>query len=181
MYSLFCFFLYFCHTVISLIFYIFCLVVISYMFYIYCHVVIRAIYFPYHCIFLIFISHPLACSVTCTEDGWRIIRNMYTKFKKVMTLLKIISCLQWPLIQKFGKLANILNDCYSLLQNLLVLNPKIKPVASLVSTSTTKSNRKYWKRNLEKGCSVSGLLFIYSASQLKYIWHVYVVVQIFLV
>ncbi|CAH3028556.1 unnamed protein product, partial [Porites evermanni] len=37
--------------------------------------------------------------------------------------------------------------------NLLTLNPKTKPHASLVSTSTTKSNRKHWKRNHEKGCS----------------------------
>ncbi|KAL9951246.1 hypothetical protein ACROYT_G043872 [Oculina patagonica] len=39
------------------------------------------------------------------------------------------------------------------IENLLALNPKIKPHASLVSTSTTKTNRKLWKRNLEKGCS----------------------------
>ncbi|CAH3165814.1 unnamed protein product [Porites lobata] len=39
------------------------------------------------------------------------------------------------------------------IENLLTLNPKTKPHASLVSTSTTKSNRKHWKRNHEKGCS----------------------------
>lgn len=39
------------------------------------------------------------------------------------------------------------------IENVLLLNPKIKPHASLVSTSTTKSNKKLWKRNLEKGCS----------------------------
>lgn len=40
-----------------------------------------------------------------------------------------------------------------IVENLLALNPKTKPHASLVSTSTTKSNRKFWKRNQEKGCS----------------------------
>lgn len=39
------------------------------------------------------------------------------------------------------------------IENLLALNPKIKPHASLVSTSETKLNRKHWKRNQEKGCS----------------------------
>ena len=39
-------------------------------------------------------------------------------------------------------------------QNLLKLNPVIKSHASLVPTVETKKQRKYWKRNLEKNCTV---------------------------
>ena len=40
-------------------------------------------------------------------------------------------------------------------KDILELNPKIKSHASLVPTSRTKEQRKYWKRNVEKNCNVS--------------------------
>jgi len=39
------------------------------------------------------------------------------------------------------------------IENLLSLDPKIKPYASLVNTSKTKEQRKYWKRNQGKNCN----------------------------
>uniref|UniRef100_A0A7M5XK40 Dihydropyrimidine dehydrogenase [NADP(+)] n=1 Tax=Clytia hemisphaerica TaxID=252671 RepID=A0A7M5XK40_9CNID len=39
------------------------------------------------------------------------------------------------------------------IENLLQLNPKVATHANYVSTSTTKKNRKYWKRNAEHNCS----------------------------
>lgn len=39
------------------------------------------------------------------------------------------------------------------IESLLALNPKIKGNASLVPTSTTKQQRKYWKRNQERNCN----------------------------
>ncbi len=41
------------------------------------------------------------------------------------------------------------------LQNILALNPKIKPHASVVPSATTKLAKKHWKRNQDKSCSVS--------------------------
>ena len=40
-------------------------------------------------------------------------------------------------------------------QNILALNPRVSKHASLVSSSQTKQNKKHWKRNSTKGCSVS--------------------------
>lgn len=42
------------------------------------------------------------------------------------------------------------------IESLLELNPKIYPYASLVPTSKTKQQRKYWKRNEEKNCGACG-------------------------
>lgn len=39
------------------------------------------------------------------------------------------------------------------IENVLALNPRIKPHASLVPTSETKKQRKYWKRNQENNCN----------------------------
>ena len=39
-------------------------------------------------------------------------------------------------------------------QNLLRLNPRIKPHASLVASAVTKKNKKNWKRNQDKSCGV---------------------------
>ncbi|XP_071954424.1 dihydropyrimidine dehydrogenase [NADP(+)]-like [Antedon mediterranea] len=38
------------------------------------------------------------------------------------------------------------------IENLLSLNPRIKPHANLVSTSSTRQNKKHWKRNAGKSC-----------------------------
>ncbi|KZC14706.1 Dihydropyrimidine dehydrogenase [NADP(+)], partial [Dufourea novaeangliae] len=38
-------------------------------------------------------------------------------------------------------------------QNLLTINPKIKPFASLVPSAYTKENKKKWKRNINEKCS----------------------------
>jgi len=42
------------------------------------------------------------------------------------------------------------------IENLLNLNPRIKPYAHIVTNTTTKKARKYWKRNQEKGCGTCG-------------------------
>uniref|UniRef100_H2YN47 Dihydropyrimidine dehydrogenase [NADP(+)] n=1 Tax=Ciona savignyi TaxID=51511 RepID=H2YN47_CIOSA len=39
------------------------------------------------------------------------------------------------------------------IENILLLNPKIKPHANLLSTAVTKKNKKHWKRNPDKDCS----------------------------
>lgn len=44
---------------------------------------------------------------------------------------------------------------FSFFQNLLALNPKVEKNASLVPTITTQTNKKHWKRNADKQCSVS--------------------------
>lgn len=49
----------------------------------------------------------------------------------------------------------ILMKMYFHLQNLLALNPKVTKYANLVSSTETKENKKHWKRNAAKGCSVS--------------------------
>ncbi len=40
------------------------------------------------------------------------------------------------------------------MQNILALNPKIKPFASLVPSAETKKIKKHWKRNEDKNCQV---------------------------
>lgn len=40
-------------------------------------------------------------------------------------------------------------------QNLLALNPRVRPHASLVPSTATKKARKHWKRNKDKSCAVS--------------------------
>ncbi|XP_033636477.1 dihydropyrimidine dehydrogenase [NADP(+)]-like [Asterias rubens] len=42
------------------------------------------------------------------------------------------------------------------IENLLVLNPRVLHHASLVTTSTTKKNRKHWKRNGPTSCATCG-------------------------
>ncbi|XP_002130803.2 dihydropyrimidine dehydrogenase [NADP(+)] [Ciona intestinalis] len=39
------------------------------------------------------------------------------------------------------------------IENILSLNPRIKPHANLISTAVTKKNKKHWKRNADKDCS----------------------------
>ncbi|XP_054014586.1 dihydropyrimidine dehydrogenase [NADP(+)] [Hylaeus anthracinus] len=39
------------------------------------------------------------------------------------------------------------------IENILALNPKIKPFASLVPSAHTKDNKKKWKRNINEKCS----------------------------
>ncbi|XP_077981130.1 dihydropyrimidine dehydrogenase [NADP(+)]-like [Glandiceps talaboti] len=39
------------------------------------------------------------------------------------------------------------------IENILALNPKTATHASLVSTATTKTNRRHWKRNEDKNCT----------------------------
>ncbi|XP_017767317.1 PREDICTED: dihydropyrimidine dehydrogenase [NADP(+)] [Eufriesea mexicana] len=40
------------------------------------------------------------------------------------------------------------------IENLLALNPKIKPFVSLVPSAYTKENKKKWKRNINENCNV---------------------------
>ena len=47
--------------------------------------------------------------------------------------------------------SNLTNDPPDI-ENLLALNPRTKPHASLVSTTRTKKSRKHWKRNKDKDC-----------------------------
>ena len=42
------------------------------------------------------------------------------------------------------------------IENLLALNPKVKPYASAVPTVVTKKNKKHWKRNTDKADSLKG-------------------------
>ncbi|XP_071508213.1 dihydropyrimidine dehydrogenase [NADP(+)]-like [Diadema antillarum] len=44
------------------------------------------------------------------------------------------------------------------IENLLALNPVVPSHAKLVTTKTTKQNRKYWKRNGPKSCNTCGQL-----------------------
>lgn len=57
--------------------------------------------------------------------------------------------------------ANCLN-----LQNLLSLNPKIKPFANVLPSAQTKENKLKWKRNANRNCDVSTnyvLPFLYAS------------------
>lgn len=50
----------------------------------------------------------------------------------------------------------ILNYCVILfLKNLLSLNPRSKPYASVVPSTQTKQNKQHWKRNIHSKCEVS--------------------------
>lgn len=41
------------------------------------------------------------------------------------------------------------------LQNLLLLNPRVQTKGSIVPSAFTKTQRKHWKRNVDKSCVVS--------------------------
>lgn len=45
--------------------------------------------------------------------------------------------------------------CLYCLQSILALNPRTQTHAALRSTSAKKVDKKHWKRNTDKNCSVS--------------------------
>ena len=67
----------------------------------------------------------------------------------------------------------ILINLTNLFKNLLVLNPRIKPHASLVPTIETKKQRQYWKRDQEKNCTVcSTFIFISKITKTMLNWNI---------
>lgn len=50
-------------------------------------------------------------------------------------------------------MATLLSKDVQDIENILALNPKIRPNASVVPSAATKKNRQHWKRNQQKGCS----------------------------
>lgn len=54
---------------------------------------------------------------------------------------------------------NIINSLFP--KNLLGLNPRSKPYASVVPSSQTKQNKQHWKRNIHSKCDVSTIIAHY--------------------
>ena len=76
-----------------------------------------------------------------TFTGWLLYLLILMKYRFLDILLKAYS--------GFNLHMDLL-----LSQNLLALNPRVLQHASLVTTKTTKQNRKHWKRNGPQSCAV---------------------------